>query len=285
VSVDLKEICRQVMEKERLRSMSASTQATILNDALPAMPDERGKVHRIVWRATPDGRLEKLTVPWAPPTVTEISNSEALPVILKYEWLRSMPATILSYGLKYDGDDLIGVACFGKGGSTEARNICGKDLVPQTLGLLRGACVHYAPPNSASFLISRACKLAHKDHGYSIFFAYADPAAGELGSIYQNLSWKYIGKPKAGVHTNFISPDGETVISNYDLKDETFSNLGWNPFSGESKYEFLLNRGWTRREQTVKHKYIWFEGTPSERKHLKSLCRFPFLDYPKERGK
>jgi hypothetical protein len=30
-----------------------------------------------------------------------------------------------------------------------------------------------------------------------------------------------------------------------------------------------------------KKKYVWFEGTPTEREKLRSLCRYPFHPYPK----
>lgn len=47
--------------------------------------------------------------------------------------------------------------------------------------LARGACVHWAHPHAASHLIAKACKPAHQQFGWSVFFAYADPMAGEIG--------------------------------------------------------------------------------------------------------
>jgi hypothetical protein len=47
------------------------------------------------------------------------------------------------------------------------------------LCLERGACVHWAPKNAASFLISRAVKFLHRTLGVVRFFAYAGCGSGE----------------------------------------------------------------------------------------------------------
>ena len=42
-------------------------------------------------------------------------------------------------------------------------------------------------------MISNACKLAAKEFGWRIFYAYADPTAGEIGTVYQACNWLYLG--------------------------------------------------------------------------------------------
>ena len=102
-------------------------------------------------------------------SVGSIPNADAKWLILRYEWLGTMPRRAYSYGLKSASGALLGVAVFGFTISPESRDVCGKDNRHLAICLERGACVPDAPANAASFLISRAVKLAAADHGFRIF--------------------------------------------------------------------------------------------------------------------
>jgi hypothetical protein len=200
-------------------------------------------------------------------TVEAVSRADAESIVLKYEWLGTVgQGASAFYGLKMSGE-LLGVACFGVGGSREARNICGPECISSAVCLMRGACVPWAPRNAASFLIRNACRQAHKDFGWKIFFAYSDPDAGEIGTVYQAANWFYLGQGvgrRAGqVHLNWIAPDGTITSSNAvhklnKSKRDMFA-AGYKPIAAMSK-----------------RKYVWFED-----RSLRSLCRYPFLTYPK----
>jgi hypothetical protein len=136
--------------------------------------------------------------------VVEISYERAKEVILKYEWLKNMGSTERSFGLILDGE-LAGVCCFGKTGGTDtAKSVCGEEWAQHVVTLCRGACVHWAHPHSASYLISRACKLMANSGRKTrsgkvfqpayIFLSYSDSDAGEIGTVYQSLNWAYAGK-------------------------------------------------------------------------------------------
>ena len=98
--------------------------------------------------------------------------------------------TSIYVGLLSPARELEGVVCFGSGPQGDTRKVVGEPAIC----LERGACVHYAPPNAASFLITGACKLVHRQTGTAIFYAYADPAAGEYGAVYQASNWFYLGQ-------------------------------------------------------------------------------------------
>ena len=84
--------------------------------------------------------------------VREVGYREAAEVILKYEWLGNMGTTRHCFGLFF-GDHLAGVTCFGiTGGTRSAASVCGPDHASKVVTLVRGACVHWAHPHSASFL-------------------------------------------------------------------------------------------------------------------------------------
>jgi hypothetical protein len=123
-------------------------------------------------------------------SVEAISREAALPIISEYEWLGTMGQTSIFVGLLSPTHELEGVVCFGEGPQADTRKVVGD----RALCLERGACVHYAAPNAASFLISRACKLVHRLTGTAIFYAYADPEAGEYGAVYQAAGWTYLGQ-------------------------------------------------------------------------------------------
>jgi hypothetical protein len=200
-------------------------------------------------------------------SVEAVSRAEAEAVILKYEWLGTVgQGASAFYELKINGE-LLGVACFGVGGSREARNICGPEYISSAVCLMRGACVPWAPKNAASFLIRNACRQAHKDFGWKIFFAYSDPDAGEIGTVYQASNWYYLGQGvgrKAGtVHLNWIAPNGTAItsraISKRKLSKRDMFAAGFKPVAAMPK-----------------RKYVWFED-----RNLAALCRYPFLPYPK----
>jgi len=126
-------------------------------------------------------------------SVEPISPDAAASVILRYEWLGSMPRVILScWGLFFD-KELGGALVFAeKPGANLATSAGG--LVPSdAVYLARGACAHWTPKNSASWFISRVGRML----GDVSILAYADPAAGEVGQIYRALNWYYLG-PSAG---------------------------------------------------------------------------------------
>jgi hypothetical protein len=137
-------------------------------------------------------------------TVVEISYEKAKELILRYEWLRNMGTTERSFGLILNGE-LAGVVCFGRTSGTDtAKSVCGEEWAQYVVTLCRGACVHWAHPHSASYLISAACRqMANSARTTKsgravlpayIFVAYSDTEAGEIGTVYQACNWLYCGK-------------------------------------------------------------------------------------------
>lgn len=219
------------------------------------------------WKTRPRQQAFQSVIRESVPTlagcyVEEIPTRDAREVILRYEWLATMPCrSAASYGLKSPTGALLGVAVFGWTMSTEASWICGKENSRLAICLERGACVPDAPPNAASFLISRAVKLMADDHGYRIFFAYADPEAGEHGTVYQACGWLRITDTRAV--ENFVMPDG-TVLSERAKSKRKMSK------------QDMVDAGATVIKRAPKRKYVTFAGDRRERKRLRaSLCCEP----------
>jgi hypothetical protein len=229
---------------------------------------------RELWAAQ-EARVQLVSLDGA--RVERITNAEASTIILKFEWLRTMASgTIACYGLKLNGE-LLGAACFACLGG-KIRQLCigstvqeTRELAEKTVCLARGSCVPWAPKNAASFLIRYACRQAHKDLGWRIFFAYSDHEAGEIGTVYQACGWYFLGDSfrKGKYHTDYISADGKRTMSSYAKNHKGISRAR------------LIADGWKPVIRWGKKKYVWFEGTLTERTTLKSLCRYPFHPYPK----
>lgn len=204
--------------------------------------------------------------------VERITREQAEKVILRYEWLGTMGRGVANYGLIGANGDVLGAAVFGWPSSVQSRDICGVKNRPRAIALERGACVHYAPPNAASFLIANAVKLAAADHGWRIFYAYADPEAGEIGTVYQAVNWLYIGqgvgRTPGRLREDWRLPDG-TVLSSRSLRHR------------KMKRQDALDAGWVPVYKHPKHKYVHFEGTKPERAALLKALRYPPQPYPK----
>lgn len=211
-------------------------------------------------------------------TVEPISRDMASHFVTRYEWLGTLGRVTASYGLMLGGE-LLGVAAFGIMGG-HAANVCGAKYARKTVCLQRGACVHFAPRNSATFLISRACKIAARDFGWRIFFAYADDRASELGTVYQAANWLYLGMG-AGYSRHYNYHKGTRTITSYQINHggaKFMQTLGWK--SGP-KRPWLRAHGWKQTIEHGKHKYVHFEGTRAEQKAMRAALRYEVLPYPK----
>ena len=233
-------------------------------------------------RAIREVFLRREGVPDGAPTtmtnavVTSVTNEQAAEIIHKYEWLGTMGRPQACYGLWLPVNGVLtlaGVVCFGFATGHRAGAVCGVEYVTRAIALERGACVHWAPKNAASWLVSRACKLAAKDHGWHIFYAYSDPEAGEIGTVYQACNWIYLGiGPGHGpTRERWTTPDGVQVTSR-TLRSRRLTTLE------------ALSQGWRKEIVSARGKYVWFEASPQMKKLFRKKLVHPVHPYPKRQG-
>lgn len=241
--------------------------------------------------------------------ITEIDAAEADNFIMRYEWLQTVGHPKARYGARNARGELAAVALFGLPAQTTAGDhLCGPEFGQFAIALERGACAHWAHPHTASWFIPRVCSQAARDHGWRIFFAYGDPEAGEIGTIYQAANWLYIGQ----------TPD--RLRGGKPRPRESFRKFDWPEGKWISDRAFFSHRGltmtdvrhtrkldgtivpgnpdgeWERVDRPAKHKYVRIEGTwtrddhgrwrgpkHSERAELLHLLtlRHPPQPYPK----
>jgi len=193
--------------------------------------------------------------------VKRVARTTAERIILMYEWLGTMGASGLYYGI-YFGPYCAGVTCVAPNGAGAAAVNAGGDYgvtQREMAFLVRGACVHWAPPGSNSKLVSWTVRFVREDAPTNkILMAYADPDAGEIGTIYQACNWTYIGN--TGEARNQIrSPSGtlfhlKTVWDWAKQRKVKYTDLlgtlkreGWvvATSSGKGKYAVALHGSMT----------------------------------------
>jgi hypothetical protein len=194
-------------------------------------------------------------------TIQSITRAQARPLILRYEWLGNVGRSVIYVGLFSPYGELQGVACFGSG---PAGSMTGR-LGGRALCLERGACVHYAPPNAASYLINRACKLVARLTKITTFYAYGDPCAGEYGGVYQAAGWAYLGQGLQGLgkpnrpRRYFVLPPGanrddpaqwktsRSLRRTHRMSFEQARAAGWEIGWRDAKHVYATNVGRDRK--------------------------------------
>jgi hypothetical protein len=215
-------------------------------------------------------------------SVETVTRNVAVPLIQKYEWLGNVGKATIFVGLYSPNQELHGVACFGSGPAGDMRARLGPSLC-----LERGACVHYAPINAASFLINGACKLVHRIKKVPTFYAYCDPCAGEYGAVYQASGWLYLGQGlggKADRATRYyvLAPDADRdnpanwkttrVLrqGGRKLRWAQAKALGWEIAIRPAKHVYAINVGPKRKAW---RKAIGERPYPAPRPELKRAAR------------
>jgi hypothetical protein len=227
-----------------------------------------GKAHQRVIRerGTVQQRL------FAPPTprrakeglVREIDYQTAASIILPYEWLGTMPSVPLKcYGLFFAGE--IGGAAVFAAEPTENRGVWHRyGYTGKIILLARGACAEWTPPNSASRLIRKSMALLPSR--YEIVTATADPAAGEIGTVYQASGFVFVGEmTKRWGGRHYFLVNGKRV------GEKTGRVLGLEGAAGV-----------TRVESQSKLRYFAFRG-PDVNAHRAAIAHL-VQPYPKREG-
>lgn len=132
------------------------------------------------------------------------SEKELRNFLQSFEWLGTLGMARWRYGLKQDGG-LAAVVGFGPVGSHTAFSaMLPGSLSKSVVQLVRGASAPWAHPHSASYLIAAAGRELFRLQGTTLLAAFADPRAGEVGTIYQACNAIYVGMTSTGGAEAFI---------------------------------------------------------------------------------
>lgn len=149
--------------------------------------------------------------------VEQINSKDAASIILKYEWLGTMPPFAWRcFGLRHK-DSLLAASVFV---ALKNGNVPYTLFHHRSVALVRGASVHWAPTNAASKLTQGALRLIEVSSPEMDFaVAFVDSEAGEIGTIYQACGWHFLGWTTA---RRWEAPNGTTFNPSHHR------NLAWN---------------------------------------------------------
>jgi hypothetical protein len=203
--------------------------------------------------------------------VRRISTHETTPFIMGIHYARRMPSVSFAFGLIRDSQ-LVGVVTYGKPASRPlCVGVCGKQWAPNVIELNR-LCLLNNEKNEASHLVAASLKMLPKP---SIVVSYADTARNHLGVIYQATNFIYTGT---------TTPRDEWYVEG--LESSHARSLGHLvDSSSKSPIEALQDKfgdRFTRRPRSVKHRYIYFVGTRSDKKLMQAALRYKVQPYPKK---
>jgi hypothetical protein len=218
----------------------------------------------------------------------EIGRETAGPFIEQYEWLGCLPAvTWHCFGLYFDG--LLGaVVTYGPEYSENLGKLKREGKVRacadwsrygfegKMILLSRGACAHWTPPNTGSKIIRLSMRMLDKK--YEVITATVDPAAGEIGTIYQACGFHYVGSMrKANPKVTFREQDRHAWMINGKI----IGSRTMRARIGSTKHEEILRHfpSAVVMMQHSKGRYFAFRG-PNAATHFDAI-RDKVLPYPK----
>ena len=229
--------------------------------------------------------------------VVDVSNIVIRPIakqigkemIEKYHYTHNMNSSRYALGVFIKETDensffegeietLIGTILYAHPVSNRAiDSICGDGVLKlnEVLELIRLFIHDGYGKNIESYVIGQSFKwLKENDPNVKVLISYADPEASHTGGIYRATNWLYQG---CGVSK--LMPD-------YSLQLE--ENGPWmhsrtvGSKFGNKRIESLaqaIGHTFWRKEESAKHRYIYFLCNRTEKKRLLKLLKLPVLSY------
>lgn len=198
--------------------------------------------------------------------VREIRGGVGRDYIRENHYSRSCHNGPMCWGL-FDNEDMIGVIAFATPNSENVRrSVYGPGRESEVTELHRLFVEDGTPTNTESWFISRALGLLKiKRPGISAVLTFADGTEGHSGVIYQATNATYSGT--TGRARFWRDREGRLRHPRQN---------GHNVTPDEAR-----EMGWTPEMREAKHRYVYFLGTPSQRRRRRKESVLPSLDYPK----
>lgn len=210
------------------------------------------------------------TSPDDPYKVVPIDPKEAKPFILEIHYARRMPPISYAYGL-IKGSDLLGIVTYGKPASHSlCVGICGHEWSDKVIELNR-LCLLNNQQNEASRLVGGSLKLLPRP---SIVVSYADTDQDHTGIIYQATNFLYTGTtiPRNEWYIEGLQSTHSRALGHIQTEGEMTGLAALKEMYGDRLKE---------RPRSVKHRYIYFVGSRSDKRAMTQALRYAPVTYPK----
>ena len=248
--------------------------------------------------------------------VTDEEKQQAIDFILRHEWLGTISQYTTHWFAAYYFDEDQGL--FGKHILAGVILINLPNAMSKMLGentrierlISRGACISWSPKCLASRMLMWCIRYMVANTEFRLFTAYSDPAAKELGTIYQACNFYYLGN-KFGALCRYINPYTGKIVSDRFFRQKSAYKMyarelgiNWNTnwvVNGCIDWEVVPQNiraqliSFSKEKQAraiqvqaqMKHKYAYILGRSKvETKNLRKafLQSNSVYSYPTERG-
>ena len=200
--------------------------------------------------------------------VRPIKSQDAAPWLLDKHYARRLCPVSYAFGA-FSGGQLIGVATYGTPASAPLRSgICGAEYADAVLELNRLCCDPV--PNIPSILIGRSLRMLPRP---AIVVSYADTGQNHIGYVYQATNFIYTGLSEKRTDWKI---KGMEHLHGATVADMSRGQLNRAEFMRD-KYgdDFYL------KERDRKHRYIYFCGSKTQKRRMKSVLKYQQQSYPK----
>ncbi len=220
-------------------------------------------------------------------TVREISKTVARDFIETHHYTHKFSSTRYALGVFYVEDTehtffaganekLIGCMTYGHPVSNRTVDsiVDGLEL-DEVLELTRLVCLDGYGKNLESFVISKSFEWMKKyDPKVKVLVSYADPEQAHTGGIYRATNWLY-----QGCGYSKLMPDYSIRINEDDLWTHSRTvGARWGNKSVENLAK-TIGQTFYRKEETAKHRYIYFLCGKKERKRMIKELKIPVFGY------
>ncbi len=262
---------------------------------------------------TQNARIENFEFSYVPKD-NKVRCQDIKNFIERYEWLGKMPVWVTHRFIATLEDEIMCAVVMATPNAFST--LLGEEYKNREKMISRGASISFAPKNVGSWMVMQAIRWMSKNTDFVLFTAYADPMAGELGTIYQACNFWYLGQ-KFGGSYSYNYPGSGMVSSSYFNQRSTIKRIAieggveWRPEyikknkTGskriiawenmpepvEENVRFLVKKKRNSCEKIKlpkKHKYAYVLGRrKAQTQHLRNLFleKNDVYEYPKERGK
>ena len=203
-------------------------------------------------------------------SVRAIPKPDTHYLLLNVHYARRIPSIVYAFGL-FKGEKLKGVITYGIPPSPNiCKGVCGEEYRSNVLELNR-LCLVENRPNEASMLVGKSLALLPPK---KIVVSYADTNQEHLGVVYQATNFLYTGCNK---------PRVDWAIRGLEhLHPKTISNMVAGAESRMAALKEKFGDDFYYVQRSIKHRYIIFTGSKSDKRALRNALKYEVLPYPKK---
>ena len=199
-------------------------------------------------------------------SVKSITSFDCKDWLLHKHYARRIPPIEYAFGL-YDNDKLIGVCTYGTPVSSTLRNLFNNYKLMELNRLVTNDGLH---KNACSFFVSNTLKKLPKP---LVVVSYADTSKNHHGYVYQSTNFLYTG---LSAKFKDYCIKGKEHLHNGTIMDMSRGK--------ENRVQWLRDKfgdDLYMKERPRKHRYFYFLGSKTQKKHMRKMLPYKVCEYPK----